>query len=112
MAQLLGAISALTITSQATAAISSLQFVGFDGAPAGDGDAVLGVARTDAGIGDNVAVDVIAVLDLIAGAAIPLGSAIQSNADGAPIAKAAGVQIGTAITAAANPGDIVKILIK
>lgn len=112
MAQLLGAISALTLTAQATAAISSMQLVGFDGAPAGDGGAVLGVARTDAAIGDNVALDVIAVLDLIAPTAIPKGSAIQSNVDSAPIVKAAGIQIGTALTAALNPGDIVKVLIK
>jgi hypothetical protein len=112
MGPLQGSISALTITAVATAEVASKQLVGFDGAPAGDGDAILGVAQTDAAIGAAFATDVIGVFDLVAGAAIPAFSAVQSNADGAPIVKAAGAQIGTALTAAANPGDIVKILIK
>jgi hypothetical protein len=112
MGPLQSSISALTITSVATAAIAAKQLVGFDGAPAADGGAVLGVAQTDAAIGAAFAVDVIGVHDLIAGAAIPAGSAVQSDADGAPIVLAGGQQAGFALTAAANPGDLVKILIK
>ena len=112
MGPLQGSISALTITVVATAAVASKQLVGFDGAPAGAGEAVLGVAQTDAAVGDAFAVDVIGVFDLVSGAAVPAGSAVQSDANGKPIIKADGTRIGTALTAAANPGDLVKILIK
>ena len=127
MGPLQGSISALTITVVATAAVASKQLVGFDGAPAGAGEAVLGVAQTDAAVGDAFAVDVIGVFDLVSGAAVPAGSAVQSDANSKPIvrpepeeddtddqkaAKAALVQVGTALTAATNPGDLVKILIK
>ncbi len=112
MGPLQSSISALTITTTATAGVTSRQLVGFDGAPAGDGDTILGVAQTDAAAGAAFAVDVIGVFDLVAGAAIPAGSPVQANANAAPIVKAAGAQIGTALSAAAKPGDIVKILIK
>lgn len=112
MGPLQSSISVLTITAVATAKITAKKFVGYNGAPAGAGEAVLGIAQTDAATGDAFAVDVIGVFDLVAGAAIPAGSAVQVDAQGAPIVKAAGVQIGTALTAAANPGDIVKILLK
>ena len=112
MGPLQGAISALTITTVATAEVASKQLIGLDGAPADAGEAVLGVAQTDAANGEAFAVDVIGVFDLVSGAAIPAGSAIQSDANGKPIVKADGIRIGTALTAAANPGDLVKILIR
>lgn len=112
MGPLLGSISALAATSVATAAVNSGQFVGFDGAPAGAGDDIFGVAKSDATIGMAFAVDVIGIIDLIAGAAIPAFSAVQSDANGAPVVLAGGTRVGTALTAAANPGDVVKVLIK
>lgn len=112
MGPLQGSISSLTVTAVASAPVAARQLVGFDGAPAGDGVAVFGVARTDADPGRAFAIDVIGVFDLIAGAAIPAFSPLQSDAGGAPIVRTAGVHIGTALTAAANPGDIVKVLIK
>ncbi len=112
MGPLQGSISALTITCVATAAVSARQLVGFNGAPAVAGGAILGVAQTDAEIGTAFAVDVIGVFDLVAGAAIPAFSAVQAGAGGMPIVQAAGTRIGTALTAAANPGDIVKVIVK
>lgn len=112
MGPILSKISVLSDTVVATAGITANQFVGFDGAPAGAGAAVLGVAMTDAAAGDALAIDIIVIRDLIAGGAIPAGSAVQSDANGAPIVKAAGAQAGIALTAAANAGDVVKILVK
>ena len=112
MGPLQSTIATLSVTAVATAEIAAKQLVGFDGAPAGDGDPVYGVAQYAAKAGDAFAIDVICITDLVAPAPIPAGSPVQSNADGAPAVKAAGTQIGTAITAAANPGDLVKILIK
>lgn len=112
MGPLKGVISAMTITVEATGDVSEGRYVTALGAQAGDGDAAIGVARTDEVSGRPVAVDVIATVDMVAGAAIAKGARVQANADGLPITKDAGADNGIALTAAANPGDIVKILIK
>lgn len=112
MGPLLSSISVLSLTATATAAVKAKQFVTVAGAPAGAGEAVLGVSQTDAAARAAFAVDAIGVFDMRSGAAIALGAEVQSDADGLPITKAAGVGVGIALTAAANPGDIVKILIK
>ena len=112
MGPLQSTIATLTATVVATADISAKQFIGFNGAPAGDGDPVYGVSHYDTATGDAGAVDVICIVDMVAPAPIPAGSPVQSDANGAPVVRTAGVQIGTAITAAVNPGDLVKLLIK
>jgi hypothetical protein len=112
MGPLMSSISTLSVTAVAQGAIEANRFVTVDGMQAGDGEAILGVSQYEAKIGDAVAVDVICVRDMVAGAAIALGAEVQSNATGQPITKAAGQVAGRALTAAANPGDIVKILVK
>lgn len=112
MSAILGSICILSDTVLATAAIKERQLIGFDGAPAGSGDPVLGASRTDAASGVHFTADIIGVFDFIAGAPIPKGSEVQSDANGAPIVKAAGSKCGTAMTEAANIGDVVKILFK
>ncbi|KIC38153.1 hypothetical protein RA27_20525 [Ruegeria sp. ANG-R] len=112
MGPLLSSISILPITVTLTGDVSAHRFVTVAGAQAGDGDAVLGVSHNDEVSGRAVAVDVIGVRDMIAGAAIAQGVEVQSDANGQPITRAAGTAAGRALTAAANPGDIVKILIK
>lgn len=111
MAPILGHISALTITIQASAALTAHQLVGLDGAPAGAGEPIIGVARTACEAGDDVAVDVLGVMTLTAAAAINQGDAVASDANGAPVANAVG-SFGYALTTAANPGDLVSVLIK
>mgnify|MGYP003111725759 CR=1 FL=1 len=112
MAPLQSHISAMTITMALTGDVQANRFVTVAGAQAGAGDAAVGISRNDEVAGRAVAIDVIAVVDMVAGAAIALGARVQSNADGLPITKGAGVDNGLALTAAANAGDIVKILIK
>ncbi|WP_171182204.1 capsid cement protein [Ruegeria sp. HKCCD8929] len=112
MGPLLTSISTLSISVLLTENVSAHRFVTVDGAQAGDGSAVLGVSHNDEVAGRAVAVDVVGVRDMIAGAAIAKGAEVQSDANGQPITMAAGAAAGLALTAAANPGDIVKILIK
>ncbi len=84
-------ISILGLTIAATAVITAGQFVGHDGAPAGDGGNTLGVAKMDAAtIGDATTVDVIGTAVVLSGAAIAEGALIQSDAAGKAITKAAG----------------------
>lgn len=112
MGPLLSTMVKLSFTAIATADIKALQLVGFNGAPTGAGDAVYGVAATDAKAGDEFTVNIITIQDFIAPAAISKGSAVQSNADGAPVVEAGGATFGVALTAADNPGDLVSILVK
>ena len=112
MGPLQSSITALTITIVPTADVGASCFVTPANLQAGDGDAVLGITRNAEKAGRPVAVDVVAVRDMVAGGAIAQGARVQSNADGLPITKAAGSDAGLALTAATNPGDIVKVLIK
>lgn len=112
MGPLQSSISALSITMTAAADVGAMRFVTAANIQAGDGEKVLGVTRYSEKAGRAVAVDVIAVVDMVAGAAIAQGEEVQSNADGLPIPRAAGIAAGSALTAAVNPGDIVKILLK
>lgn len=113
MGSILGSITALTITVQVKAAVEAKQLLGYDGKPAIADAPVLGVAKTDADIGTDIAVDVIGLFELIAAAAIAQDDLVASNADGAPIPTTDSTKaFGRALTAAANPGDIVNILIK
>lgn len=112
MGPLQSSISAMTLTILPEGDVEANRFVTPANSQAGDGDVVLGVARNSEKAGGAVAVDVIAAVDMVAGAAIARGARVQSNADGLPITKAAGEDAGLALTAAVNPGGIVKILIK
>lgn len=112
MGPLQGAISAMTITVELTGDVNETRFVTAAGAQAGDGEEAIGVSHNAEVAGRAVAVDVVAAVDMVAGAAIAKGARVQSDANGQPITKAAGADNGIALTAAANPGDIVKVLIK
>lgn len=112
MGPLQSSISAMTLTSELTADVSAIRFVTVFGTQAGAGEDILGVSRYAGKPGDAIAVDTIAAVDMVAGAAIERGKRVQSDADGLPVTKADGADAGLALTAALNPGDIVKILVK
>lgn len=112
MGQKLSSICTLSFTTTLTSDVSTHRFVNVNSAQAGDGEAAIGVAANDETADNAVTVKAIGVFDMIAGAAIAKGADVQSDASGKPITKATGVATGLALTAAVNPGDIVKILIK
>ena len=110
---LLATTNTLTDTVVAAAPIAERQLVAFDDAPAGADEAVKGVAANDAATGEAVAVTLIGIVDLVAGGAIAKGAKVVSDANGAPVTIGAGVNpFGTALTAAAQAGDRVRILIR
>ena len=72
----------------------------------------LGFAKFDQPtIGQRVNVAVLGSTVAEAGAAIPIGSALELDALGRVIVRAAGVQVGSALTAAAVAGDRIEIVL-
>lgn len=105
-------IITLQFTAVATAAITARQLVGFDGAPAGDSGLVKGMAQNAAAIGDAVAVTMIGISDMTAGAVIAAGDEVRSDATGLPVPLGVGNNpFGRALTAA-QAGERVTVLIK
>ncbi len=99
-----------TDTVKASGAIKGQHFVKHDGAQAGNNEAAYGVARHDAAAGEAVAIDTHGVVPVTAGAAITLGAAVQSDAEGRAIpATDAGVALGRAAEAASASGDLIRI---
>jgi len=105
-------IITLQYTAVATAAIAARQLVGFDDAPAGDSGLVKGMAQTDAAVGEAVAVTMVGISDMTAGANIAVGDEVRSNAAGLPVPLGAGNNpFGRALTAA-QAGERVTVAIK
>lgn len=104
------ALPILSDTVVATGTISQKHFVGFDGALCAAGAKAAGVAYFDAEAGDALTIDVLGFLLVKAGAAVAIGAAIESDADGAAITHSAGAIVGYAKSAAAGAGDVIQIL--
>ena len=93
----------------ATAALTNARAVSALGALPAAGARSLGFAKFDAPIGTRVSVAVTGSTNAEAGAAIPLGSALELDALGRVIVRATGVQVGSALMAAAAAGDRIEI---
>lgn len=102
----------ILITSAVAADIILQQrLVGFDGKLCAAGKAALGVAETDADIGDAVGVNVLGIIAVEAGAAFEAGASVQSDAEGCVIAKTGSNAVaGVSLDAATQAGDVVRIL--
>ena len=105
-------IDILTLTRRATSAITDGRFVTVAGTIAGADEEVLGVAMSDAGIGDDFPVLVVGTVQMIAGAAITAGYAVISDADGLPVPKGSGTNVAGIALTDAQPGEPVTILIR
>ncbi|MEC5291980.1 capsid cement protein [Aurantimonas sp. C2-6-R+9] len=98
-----------------TGAIAATRFVGFDDAQAGVDAAVQGVSKTDAATGEPLAIIGIGIVEMVAATAIAKGAKVYSDANGQPAATGGATSnnpAGTAIRAAAAPGDIVTLIIR
>lgn len=101
----------LTTSVVATDVIIQQRFVGFDGRSCAAGKAVLGVTETGGDADDAVGVNVLGIIAVEAGAAFEVGAALQSDAEGRAIAKTGSNAVaGTALDAATQAGDVVRIL--
>ena len=95
----------------ATAALTNARAVSALGALPAVSARCLGFAKFDAAIGGRVSVAVTGSTVAEAGAAVPIGSALELDALGRVIVRATGVQVGSALTAAAAAGDRIEIVL-
>jgi hypothetical protein len=99
----------LATTVTATTAVEPYKLCGFAGTYPDAGTAALGIFAEDGEAGDSVAVDEIGNGLLITGGAVDAGAEIEAGADGVGVAKTTGVAVARAITAAAAPGEIIRV---
>ena len=74
------------------------------------GTAVIGVCQNKPNVGEAVTIVGGGIFQVIAGAAIAAGAAVQCDATGAVITKAAGINVGRSLEAAAGAGVRVAVL--
>lgn len=103
--------SLLTISVLAAAALTAERLVTAAGAVATAAGNAVGVARTDAAIGELCPVDVLGTAVVTAGGAIAKGAHVEVGATGKAVTLAAGKAVGVALEAAAADGDPVEILL-
>lgn len=101
----------LPLTETATAAINRHRFVGYSGTHAAAAGPALGVSRTGAAIGEDLAVDTLGTALVEASEAIAAGGAVEVGADGKAAALDAGVTVARARTAAAADGDLIEAVL-
>ena len=101
----------LTLTAIASGAVAANRFVTHAGAQAGDGANALGGAVNAAASGEAFPVNALGTTTIEAGGAFSKGDAIQSNADGKAIVKAAGATVARALEDSTGAGDFVEVLI-
>ncbi|WP_432449036.1 DUF2190 family protein [Aliiroseovarius marinus] len=105
-------IDILTITVAALSEPVKLgQLVGYDGAPAGVGDPVLGVAKYDAETGRPVAVVTCGVVEMKAASNIAVGDLVYADAAGNPTSVGNANPFGFAIQGGGT-GDRIAVLLK
>lgn len=106
-------LAILSLTVTAVGALTAHRFVGHTGSQAASAGNALGVARSDAAIGEDVTVDVLGTGLVEAGAAIAAGAAVQVDASGRAITLAAGQKVGRLApgAVASQAGDLVEVLL-
>lgn len=105
-------IPSLRFALEAGAAIARRRFVKADangnGVQAGAGESAIGVSMNDPASGETLELaDGIVIVE--AGAVIAANSLVQSDANGKAIALAAGIPLGTALTASAGAGNFIAV---
>lgn len=105
--------SVLNMTVTAVGALTAHRFVGHTGSQAAAAGNALGVARTDAAIGELCPVDVIGTAIVEAGGAIAAGAAVQVDASGRAVTLAAGEKVGRLApgAVATQAGDMIEVLL-
>lgn len=106
-------IPLLTLSVQATAALTKDRFVTAGGAVATAAGRALGVTRSDAAIGERAPVDVLGTTVVTAGGAIAADAAVEVGATGKAVTLASGVKVGRLApgSSAAADGDLVEVIL-
>ncbi|WP_241897840.1 capsid cement protein [Stenotrophomonas maltophilia] len=106
-------IALLTLSVQATAALTHNRFVSPAGGVAAAGGNAYGVTRSDAEIGQLAPVDVLGTTQVTAGAAIVTGAALEVGVDGKAVTADAGKVVARAAPGAkaAADGDVLEVIL-
>jgi hypothetical protein len=102
-------IAILTETITASAALTANRFCTQAGAVPAAGARVAGVTRTSGDIGALVPVDTMGTAIVEAAAAIVVGAAIETAADGRAVTRTSGATVASAITAATAAGQLIEV---
>ncbi len=105
--------SIFTLTATASGTISAHRFVANDSSQAGNAANTMGVARTDAADGEALPVDMLGTAIVEAGAVIAAGAAVQTDANGRAITKAAGPTVARLMPgeSAGAVGDLIEVIL-
>ena len=106
-----GSFEVFTHSVIATAALTAARAVTAAGALPAAGARCLGFTKFSGAIGDRVTVAVLGSTVAEAGGAIAIGAALELDASGRVITRAAGVTVGSALGAAAAAGDRIEIVL-
>jgi hypothetical protein len=105
-------IPVLTLTVRAAAALQAARFVTHAGAVPAAGARVLGVTRSIAEAGDEVAVDVLGTTIVEAGAAISsVGALLETDAQGRAVPNNTGTAVAVALQTATGAGQKIEALL-
>lgn len=106
-------ISLLTLTVQASGAVTAHRFVTPVRDQAVAGENAIGVAQSDAADGDQFPVDVLGTTLVESGAAIAEGALIESDASGRAITQSAGATLARLApgASASAAGDLVEVVL-
>lgn len=96
-----------SITASGTAAKQT--FIGFDGALCAAAAKALGVCAAATATTEQCPVITDGIAQVIAGAAVAVGDAVEADSSGYAITKSAGVINGYAMDAASASGDVIRV---
>lgn len=91
--------------------VSANQLVGFDGGAAVADEPVLGIAKTDAGVNQPLAVVTIGVVELVSAANLAAGDLVYADINGKPTNIGTDNPFGTVLKGG-PAGDVITILLK
>lgn len=100
-----------TTSVAATAALTTGRAVSYTGTVPNAGATALGIAETDAAIGEQVAVSVHGTAIAEAGGAFVVGDQLQVGTGGKLVLQTTGTVVARAMQAAAADGDLVEVLL-
>lgn len=104
-------IAILTLSVKATAAVAARRFVTPSGAQSVAAANALGVSQCSGVAGEMIPVDVLGTAVVEAGAAFAAGVALETDASGRAVAKAAGPAVARATQAATQAGDLIEVFL-
>ena len=107
------ALALYTNTVTASGAVAECRFVGYDQAQSGAAANTLGASQQGAADGEDLAVAVIGSAVVESGAALVAGAAVETDASGRAVTKAAGPMVGRVLSgqSASAAGEFVEILL-